>query len=152
MGLRHDHCVDQVLVHRRPTPRSRALLRAGPCAVPLPPGLSCLQKGKRTPHSPYGESLAVQEKRGRPRRRRRLGRRRRPRRRHAGHRAGGCAPPPPRQRPPVATEALRDRIVEKVKENRVTLIVGDTGCGNDPPALPPFDTRSFRPRSLARIG
>jgi hypothetical protein len=63
-----------------------------------------------------------------------------------------AAPPPPRQRPPVATEALRDRIVEKVKENRVTLIVGDTGCGNDPPALPPFDTRSFRPRSLARIG
>ncbi|XP_047057420.1 zinc finger CCCH domain-containing protein 4 [Lolium rigidum] len=40
-----------------------------------------------------------------------------------------AAPPPPPPRPPVATEALRDRIVEKVKENRVTLIVGDTGCG-----------------------
>ncbi|XP_044975687.1 zinc finger CCCH domain-containing protein 4 [Hordeum vulgare subsp. vulgare] len=36
---------------------------------------------------------------------------------------------PRRWRPPVATEALRDRIVDKVKENRVTLIVGDTGCG-----------------------
>ncbi|XP_062207511.1 zinc finger CCCH domain-containing protein 4 [Phragmites australis] len=31
--------------------------------------------------------------------------------------------------PPLAVEAFRDRIVEKVKENRVTLIVGDTGCG-----------------------
>jgi hypothetical protein len=38
------------------------------------------------------------------------------------------APPPPR--PPLAVEALRDKIVEKVKANRVTLIVGDTGCGN----------------------
>lgn len=37
------------------------------------------------------------------------------------------APPPPR--PPLAVEALRDKIVEKVKANRVTLIVGDTGCG-----------------------
>jgi HrpA-like RNA helicase len=37
------------------------------------------------------------------------------------------APPP---RPPLAVEALRDKIVEKVKANRVTLIVGDTGCGN----------------------
>lgn len=36
---------------------------------------------------------------------------------------------PPR-RPPLAVEALRDKIVEKVKANRVTLIVGDTGCGN----------------------
>lgn len=35
---------------------------------------------------------------------------------------------PPR-RPPLAVEALRDKIVEKVKANRVTLIVGDTGCG-----------------------
>jgi hypothetical protein len=34
---------------------------------------------------------------------------------------------PPR-RPPLAVEALRDKIVEKVKANRVTLIVGDTGC------------------------
>ncbi|KAF0919513.1 hypothetical protein E2562_029630 [Oryza meyeriana var. granulata] len=32
-------------------------------------------------------------------------------------------------RPPLAVEALRGKIVEKVKENRVTLIVGDTGCG-----------------------
>lgn len=32
-------------------------------------------------------------------------------------------------RPPLAVEALRDKIVEKVKANRVTLIVGDTGCG-----------------------
>lgn len=31
--------------------------------------------------------------------------------------------------PPLAVEALRDKIVEKVKANRVTLIVGDTGCG-----------------------
>ena len=36
---------------------------------------------------------------------------------------------PPR-RPQLAVEALRDKIVEKVKANRVTLIVGDTGCGN----------------------
>ncbi|XP_066308656.1 zinc finger CCCH domain-containing protein 4-like [Miscanthus floridulus] len=36
---------------------------------------------------------------------------------------------PPRPRPPLAVEALRDKIVEKVKANRVTLIVGDTGCG-----------------------
>ena len=36
---------------------------------------------------------------------------------------------PPR-RPPLAVEALRDKIVDKVKANRVTLIVGDTGCGN----------------------
>nr|CAB3476753.1 unnamed protein product [Digitaria exilis] len=35
---------------------------------------------------------------------------------------------PPR-RPPLAVEALRDKIIEKVKANRVTLIVGDTGCG-----------------------
>ncbi|KAJ1283138.1 hypothetical protein BS78_03G106100 [Paspalum vaginatum] len=35
---------------------------------------------------------------------------------------------PPR-RPPLAVESLRDKIVEKVKANRVTLIVGDTGCG-----------------------
>uniref|UniRef100_A0A0D9UZ78 Zinc finger CCCH domain-containing protein 4 n=1 Tax=Leersia perrieri TaxID=77586 RepID=A0A0D9UZ78_9ORYZ len=34
-----------------------------------------------------------------------------------------------RRRPPLAVEALREKIVEKVKENRVTLIVGDTGCG-----------------------
>lgn len=40
------------------------------------------------------------------------------------------APPPPPQRPPLAVEALRDKIVEKVKANQVTLIVGDTGCGN----------------------
>ena len=39
------------------------------------------------------------------------------------------APRPP-PRPPLAVEALRDKIVEKVKANRVTLIVGDTGCGN----------------------
>ncbi|TVU22437.1 hypothetical protein EJB05_32131 [Eragrostis curvula] len=32
-------------------------------------------------------------------------------------------------RPPLAVEALRDKIVEKVKANRVTLIVGETGCG-----------------------
>jgi hypothetical protein len=32
-------------------------------------------------------------------------------------------------RPPLPVEALRDKIVEKVKANRVTLIVGDTGCG-----------------------
>ncbi|KAK3163551.1 hypothetical protein QOZ80_1AG0005160 [Eleusine coracana subsp. coracana] len=32
-------------------------------------------------------------------------------------------------RPPLAVEALREKIVEKVKANRVTLIVGDTGCG-----------------------
>lgn len=25
--------------------------------------------------------------------------------------------------------SLRDKIVEKIEENRVTLIVGDTGCG-----------------------
>ena len=25
--------------------------------------------------------------------------------------------------------ALRDKIVEKIQENRVTLIVGETGCG-----------------------
>ena len=37
---------------------------------------------------------------------------------------------PPRPRPPLAVEALRDKIVEKVKASRVTLIVGDTGCGN----------------------
>ncbi|CAD6239092.1 unnamed protein product [Miscanthus lutarioriparius] len=36
---------------------------------------------------------------------------------------------PPRPRPPLAVEALRDKIVEKVKASRVTLIVGDTGCG-----------------------
>ncbi|RLM92512.1 zinc finger CCCH domain-containing protein 4 isoform X1 [Panicum miliaceum] len=35
---------------------------------------------------------------------------------------------PPR-RSPLAVEALRDKIVEKVKANRVTLIIGDTGCG-----------------------
>lgn len=28
--------------------------------------------------------------------------------------------------------ALRDRIVEKIMENRVTLIVGETGCGSEP--------------------
>lgn len=33
-------------------------------------------------------------------------------------------------RAPLAVEALRGKIVEKVKGNRVTLIVGDTGCGN----------------------
>uniref|UniRef100_A0A0E0MU52 Zinc finger CCCH domain-containing protein 4 n=1 Tax=Oryza rufipogon TaxID=4529 RepID=A0A0E0MU52_ORYRU len=32
-------------------------------------------------------------------------------------------------RAPLAVEALRGKIVEKVKGNRVTLIVGDTGCG-----------------------
>uniref|UniRef100_J3KYE9 Zinc finger CCCH domain-containing protein 4 n=1 Tax=Oryza brachyantha TaxID=4533 RepID=J3KYE9_ORYBR len=32
-------------------------------------------------------------------------------------------------RPPLAVEALRRKIVEKVKVNRVTLILGDTGCG-----------------------
>jgi hypothetical protein len=57
-------------------------------------------------------------------------------------------PPPPRQWPPVATEALRDRIVEKVKENRVTLIVGDTGCGNDSGSSS-FDAHSSPPRSVA---
>ncbi|KAL6626495.1 hypothetical protein ACP70R_030221 [Stipagrostis hirtigluma subsp. patula] len=43
-------------------------------------------------------------------------------------------PPQPEEearprRPPLAVEALRDKIVEKVMENRVTLIVGETGCG-----------------------
>ncbi|KAI0530916.1 hypothetical protein KFK09_000464 [Dendrobium nobile] len=32
-------------------------------------------------------------------------------------------------RPPLPVMALREKIVEKVRENRVTLIVGDTGCG-----------------------
>lgn len=27
--------------------------------------------------------------------------------------------------------AMREKIVEKILENRVTLIVGETGCGND---------------------
>ncbi|KAL6850538.1 hypothetical protein ACP4OV_021165 [Aristida adscensionis] len=33
------------------------------------------------------------------------------------------------RRPPLAVEALREKIVEKVTTNRVTLIVGETGCG-----------------------
>ncbi|KAL6626494.1 hypothetical protein ACP70R_030220 [Stipagrostis hirtigluma subsp. patula] len=33
------------------------------------------------------------------------------------------------RRPPLAVGALRDKIVAKVKANRVSLIVGDTGCG-----------------------
>ncbi|XP_073104389.1 zinc finger CCCH domain-containing protein 4-like [Elaeis guineensis] len=32
-------------------------------------------------------------------------------------------------RPPLPVMALRRKIVEKIQENRVTLIVGDTGCG-----------------------
>jgi HrpA-like RNA helicase len=28
--------------------------------------------------------------------------------------------------------ALKDKIVEKILENRVTLIVGETGCGTNP--------------------
>ncbi|CAO2203087.1 unnamed protein product [Urochloa humidicola] len=42
---------------------------------------------------------------------------------------GEQQPEAPPRRPPLAVEALRDKIVEKVKANRVTLIVGDTGCG-----------------------
>jgi HrpA-like RNA helicase len=62
---------------------------------------------------------------------------------------GEAPPPPPRQWLPVATEALRDRIVEKVKENRVTLIVGDTGCGNDLAAPPSI--YAFVPASIGGI-
>lgn len=52
----------------------------------------------------------------------------------------------PRRRPPLAVEALRDKIVEKVKENRVTLIVGDTGCGN------PLRSSLFDSASIACFG
>ncbi|XP_037404418.1 zinc finger CCCH domain-containing protein 4-like isoform X2 [Triticum dicoccoides] len=37
--------------------------------------------------------------------------------------------PRPQPRPTLALEAFRDRIVQAVKENRVTMIVGGTGCG-----------------------
>ncbi|XP_020102929.1 zinc finger CCCH domain-containing protein 4 isoform X2 [Ananas comosus] len=36
---------------------------------------------------------------------------------------------PPEPRPPLPVAALRAKIVEKIRENRVTLIVGDAGCG-----------------------
>ena len=32
--------------------------------------------------------------------------------------------------------AMREKIVEKILENRVTLIVGETGCGTDTYSLP----------------
>lgn len=32
--------------------------------------------------------------------------------------------------PDLPVAALRDKIVEKIQENRVTLIVGETGCGD----------------------
>ena len=35
-----------------------------------------------------------------------------------------------RPRPTRVVAALRGRIVQAVKENRVTIIVGGTGCGN----------------------
>ncbi|KAJ6808669.1 zinc finger CCCH domain-containing protein 4 [Iris pallida] len=35
----------------------------------------------------------------------------------------------PASRPPLPVMALREKIVEKIQENRVTLIVGETGCG-----------------------
>ncbi|ERN05107.1 hypothetical protein AMTR_s00053p00155720 [Amborella trichopoda] len=37
--------------------------------------------------------------------------------------------------------ALKDRIVEKINNNRVSLIVGDTGCGKSSqiPQFPPTD-------------
>lgn len=34
------------------------------------------------------------------------------------------------RRPPLPIASLREKIVEKIQQNRVTLIVGETGCGN----------------------
>lgn len=54
-------------------------------------------------------------------------------------------------RAPLAVEALRGKIVEKVKGNRVTLIVGDTGCGNRAALSLSLSLSRFDPIRLAPV-